>query len=134
MSAAERVGQLLGNDLAGRVIECFDFCVIQNRVAACVSVRWSTLAVQRRELIENAFWDEPGPDAVAEAHVRMDDFNDSMQETIAQNAAAVAAASQPWKAFSKDESLTNSVALIYYQSLNVSGRGCRERRSSSTSF
>ena len=42
MSTAERVGQLLGNDLAGRVIECFDFCVIQNRVAACVSVRWST--------------------------------------------------------------------------------------------
>ena len=94
MSAAERVGQLLGNDIAGRVIECFDFCLIQSRVAACVSVRWSTLAVQRRELIENAFWDEPGPDAVAEAHVRMDDFNDSMEETIAQNAAAVTAASQ----------------------------------------
>ena len=94
MSTAERVGQLLGNDIAGRVIECFDFCLIQNRVAACVSVRWSTLAVQRRESLENAFWDEPGPDAVAEAHVRMDDFNDSMEETIAQNAAAVAAASQ----------------------------------------
>ena len=93
MSAAERVGQLLGNDLAGRVIECFDFCVIQNRVAACVSVRWSTLAAQRRVSLENAFWDEPGPRAVEEAHLRMDAFNDGMQETIAQNAAAAAATS-----------------------------------------
>jgi hypothetical protein len=93
MSAAERVGALLGSDLAGRVIECFDFCVIQNRVAACVSVRWSTLAVQRRESLENAFWDEPGPRAVEEAHIRMDAFNDSRQISIHQNAAAVAAAS-----------------------------------------
>ena len=92
MSTAERVGQLLGNDIAGRVIECFDFCVIQNRVAACVSVRWSTLAVQRRELLHNAFWEEPGPRAVEEAFARMDDFKTSMEESIAQNAAAVAAA------------------------------------------
>lgn len=94
MSTDERVGQLLGSDLAGRVIECFDFCHTLNRVAACVSVRWSTLAVQRRELLHNAFWEEPGPRAVEETLNRMDDFKDSMEETIAQNAAAVAAASQ----------------------------------------
>lgn len=94
MSTAERVGQLLGNELAGRVIECFDFCHTLNRVAACVSVRWSTLAVQRRELLHNAFWEEPGPRAVEETLNRMDDLKDSMEETIAQNAAAVAAASQ----------------------------------------
>ena len=94
MSTAERVGALLGSDLAGRVIECFDFCHTLNRVAACVSVRWSTLAVQRRELLHNAFWEEPGPRAVEETLNRMDDFKDSMEETIAQNAAAVAAASQ----------------------------------------
>ena len=88
MSAAERVGQLLGNELAGRVIECFDFCVIQNRVAACVSVRWRTLAVQRRELLHNAFWDEPGPRAVEEAHMRMELFNDSREISLHQNAAA----------------------------------------------
>lgn len=93
MSAAERVGQLLGNDLAGRVIDCFDFCVIQNRVAACVSVRWSTLAVQRRELVHNAFWEELGPRAVEEALRVMDDYNDGIEERIAQNAAAAAAAS-----------------------------------------
>ena len=93
MSAAERVGQLLGNDLAGRVIECFDFCHIQNRVAACVSVRWSTGRCSggssRQRLLGGA-----GAASGRGFHVRMDDFNDGMEETIAQNAAAAAAAMQ----------------------------------------
>lgn len=76
----------MGSDLAGRVVECFDFCQIANRVAACVSRRWRTLAVQQREPLHDAFWDEDGPQDWLEAFARLDRWNASQIEEIDQEA------------------------------------------------
>ncbi len=91
--AAERVGTLLGSDLAGRVVESFDFCSIASQVASFVSHRWNTLAVQQRELLHDVFWDEPGPQDWLAAFERLDEWNGDGPERIHSEEAATAAAS-----------------------------------------
>lgn len=82
----------MGSDLAGRVVESFDFCSIASQVASCVSHRWNTLAVQWRELLHDVFWDEPGPQDWLAAFERLDEWNGDGPERIHSEEAATAAA------------------------------------------